>query len=202
MQRSVMDPVLLHSSVPWQFTFYMRTYTHTLTHTRTRACHTGLCQWMTTPPWINDSGASTRHPIANAEVVKWLQDVPSVRDVKWLQKQKLQDLLAAVGCDGRSHGRGLALIVLQSKLPVPHCMQVSVSAHEFNSFISKDSSAPVLPLLPFFLHRLNISMWSRRRAGRTLSKRCRWDAVTKPRQKSWRDAHTVWASRSNRSTLC
>ena len=39
-----------------------------------------------------------RGTLANAEVVKWLQDMPGVRDVKWLQKQKLQDQLAAVGC--------------------------------------------------------------------------------------------------------
>ena len=39
-----------------------------------------------------------RGTLANAEVVKLLQDMPGVRDVKWLQKQKLQDQLAAVGC--------------------------------------------------------------------------------------------------------
>ena len=90
-----------------------------------------------------------------AEVVKWLQDVPGVRDVKWLQKQKLQDQLAAVGCGVMAEAE--ALIVLQSKLPVPHCMQVSGFctwvSHEFNSF--KDSSAPSPFLLP---HSLNTSM--------------------------------------------
>jgi len=56
-----------------------------------------------------------------------------------------------------SHGRGLALIVLQSKLPVPHCMQVSGFctwvSHEFNFL--KESSAPSPFLLP---HSLNTSM--------------------------------------------
>ena len=49
-----------------------------------------------------------------------------------------------------SHGRGLALIVLQSKLPVPHYMQVSGLctwvSHEFNSF----QRIHLLPLLSFF----------------------------------------------------
>ena len=79
-----------------------------------------------------------RGSLAKAEVVKWFQDVPGVKDVKWLQKQKLQDLLAAVGSGLWSHGRVIALIVPLSRLPVPQGMQVSGLctwvSHEFNSF--------------------------------------------------------------------
>ena len=107
-----------------------------------RACHTGLRQWMT--PSLNDSGASTRHP----KLRSWngcRMSQASGMSNGWA---KLQLPVSSGGL--WSHGRGLALVVLQSKLPVPHCMQVSglctwVSL-KFNSF----QRIHLLPLLSFF----------------------------------------------------
>ena len=62
--RRIMDPVLLPGEMTVHFLHaHTHTYTHTLTHTSMRACHTGLRQWMTPP--LNDSVASTRHPVSN-----------------------------------------------------------------------------------------------------------------------------------------